>query len=371
MNASKLFTLIPATVLGIVIGVCTTPAFSVDGNPPGLFELDGDPQESSQPGDDWETLYASGDNDGGSPMVFTGIINDEPWDHDDDPGTGLMDTSVFTGGKTKDIHDFSNWLYKYGEPLDKGEITNAYAAAYLNPFDVCLDVGGNPVACTDPGSVGDPIHEENDLIIYFGLDRYANTGDAFAGFWFVQNVLELEPFVKNSAGFIDEDGDPAEHVAKTATTPGDLLVLVEYPQCSGCSPVVKVYEYDPNDADGDGNKDEENHSIDPLDLIYHPENALCDGLGGKLACAITNDEVDGEGNDIGAVPAPWPYTPKSGTPGEFPFETFYSGGINVTQLLGSTPCISSFLAETRASASESSILKDFALGSFDVCSMRS
>lgn len=365
MNASKLFTLLPATVLGIVLGVCITPAFSVDGDPPGLFELDGDPQGSSEPGDDWETLYLGG----GSAMVFTGIINDEPWDHDADPNTGLMDTSVFTGGQTKDINDFSAWLYKYGEPLDKGEITNAYAAAYLNPSDVCLDGGGLPIDCDDAEATQPPVHYENDLIIYFGLDRYANNGDAFAGFWFIQNVMGLEPFVKTSAGFIDEDGNPAAHVAKTGTTPGDLLVLVEYPQANETPPVVKVYEYDPNDADADGNKDEENHSIHPLDLIYHPDNAVCDGFGGKLACAITNDRIDGVGNDIGAVPAPWEYTPKSGSPGEFPYETFYSGGINVTQLLGSTPCISSFLAETRASASESATLKDFALGSFDVCSI--
>jgi hypothetical protein len=77
-----------------------------------------------------------------------------------------------------------------------------------------------------------------------------------------------------------------------------------------------------------------------------------------LACAITNemDEI-----------SPWSYTPKSGTPGIFPYESLFEGGINLTQLLGSTPCFSSFMAESRSSKRFTATLKDFVLGDFPVC----
>ena len=97
-------------------------------------------------------------------------------------------------------------------------------------------------------------------------------------------------------------------------------------------------------------------------MIYRSEDALCDGDGNKVACAITN---------ILDVPAPdWAYTPKGGVEGDdLPYETFYEGGINVTRLLsGANICISTFLAETRSSRSETAQLKDLVIGGFPVCS---
>ena len=151
------------------------------------------------------------------------------------------------------------------------------------------------------------------------------------------------------------------HVARTADLPGDVLVLVEYPQGSNEVPLIKVYQWDPDliadhgGADGDLNTDEKGRDIGPLEMIYNSaidstEPAECDGEGNKLACAITNHE-DGVSDVL------WEYTSKDGT-AYFPFETFYEGGINITQLLGGKNlCVSSFLAETRASRSEDAILK--------------
>jgi len=153
------------------------------------------------------------------------------------------------------------------------------------------------------------------------------------------------------------------HVAKTATTPGDVFVIVEYPQASGAVPIIKVYEWDPNDIDGDKNWDPD-ESVkqptkvsSPLDLLIRVADAECDLAGGKLACAISNLEQQPS--------PPWGYTPKSGT--GLPFESFFEGGINVTRLLGSTPCFASFLAETRSSSSQTAQLKDFVQDAFPVC----
>src|SRR3990167_8900821 len=103
----------------------------------GLFQLDGNPLDDNALGtlpDDWETLCdpVGGAGDGcnnagpgpgpnGSAVVFTGIKNDPP------------DTTIFTGGGSKDKSDITSWLHKNGSVSQKSDITNAYAAAYTVP----------------------------------------------------------------------------------------------------------------------------------------------------------------------------------------------------------------------------------------------
>jgi hypothetical protein len=62
--------------------------------------------------------------------------------------------------------------------------------------------------------------------------------------------------------------------------------------------------------------------------------------------------------------APWAFQPKSGSAGIFPPGTFFEGGANLTKLLPSLECFTSFLVETRSSQSVTATLKDFVLGSF-------
>ena len=348
MKCSTFLRLMPAILLGIVMGVFTTPVFAVDGTPPGLFELDGNPQDSNGAGlpDDWDWLYdncaSDGSCPGGVPFEFTGIIADP------------APVSIFTTGGSKDIYDISSWKHKDGAVPDKDDITNAFAAAYVNLTDVCYSSSGYDPECDDSGT--ELVHSANDQLIYFGFDRYDNSGDAFGGFWFLINDVDLDA---NTPGTFDNI-----HVAKTETTRGDILILVEYPQASGAIPVIKAYEWDP-DLTGPPNLDEDGKSIGPLEMIYNSKDALntalCDGTGDKLACAITNDEE---------VPTPlWDYTPKGGLLHDpLPHETFYSGGINLTKLLGGQNiCVSTFLAETRSSRSETAQLKDFVRGGFSLC----
>ncbi|MEX6500767.1 DUF7507 domain-containing protein [Pseudomonas zhanjiangensis] len=303
---------LPRCLLGaaLVAGITTTAGvFAVDGNPPGLFELDGNTVNSLAAGDDWDSLP------GGS-AAFTGILADK------------APLTIFTQGGSKDIRDVTEWRHTNGSVPDKDDITNAYAAGY-----------------TVQAGQATAVHKAGDLIIYFGLDRFANNGDAFAGFWFFQDNVGLGPDKK----FI------GKHVGRNGNQRGDLLVLVEYPQGANAQPEIKVYEWDPLDADND-------NVADNLDELYSSSNAKCDGTGNKLACAITN---------VGNLPGEpaWSYTPKNGYAG-IPFESFFEGGINVSALLGGdVPCFSSFLAETRSSRSETAQLKDFVLGDFDLCSI--
>ena len=261
------------------------PAFGVDDL--GLFELDANAvQDANAPPDDWEELQGGG----GSPVVFTGIIADPDQD------------TIFVGGR-KDIQDLDKWGWKNtGGFPDKDDITNAYAAAYI---------------------------EDSNLIAYFGADRFANKGDAFMGFWFFQDQVGLNP-----------DGSfSGKHKV------GDILLLVNFPQSANKSPEIEIIQWDPNNADVATN------------LRSVASGVVCTG-GGGLACAITNDS-DRD--------SPWAYVPKDGTPGIFPFESFFEGGINLTEILGETPCFGSFMAETRSSEKFTATLKDFVLGEFPVC----
>lgn len=342
MRINTLRNALPRCLLSaLLIGGITTTATvnAVDGigsNNLNLFELDGNTVDNpAGPPSDWDALHS-----GATPanmITFTGVLPDPA------PQT------IFWKGGSKDVNDVSQWWYKQGSVSDKSNITNAYAAAYTAPADVCVTSASNNtvVSCATAGSIA--LHEQGDLIVYFGMDRFANSGDTFGGFWFFQDP---------AVGIADVNGQgqfSGNHVAATATEPGDVLVLVEYPQASGATPVIKVYEWDPNQVRGP--------NIAPnLSLRFTASQAECnnaDGLG-KLACAKVN---------LVTLPnPPWDYTPKGGNDGsDMPTQTFFEGGINLTGILGSTPCISSFLAETRSSRSETASLEDFAFGGFDAC----
>ncbi|MHC4690457.1 MAG: hypothetical protein ACYS5F_12595, partial [Planctomycetota bacterium] len=184
----------------------------------------------------------------------------------------------------------------------------------------------------DTNAYGAAYYEDANLVTYFGADRFANNGDAYMGFWFFQDQITL-----------NDDGTFEGHHEVN-----DILVLVNYPQSAKESPEINVVKWDPAGADIAKN----------LKLLF--SGAVCTPVGGKqIACAITNDA---DAN------SPWPYIPKSGTDDVFPFESFFEGGINLTELLGGeTPCFTSFMAETRSSKRFTATLKDFVLSEFPVC----
>lgn len=272
------------------------------------FELDGDTADASGiAADDWNTLYGGG----GSALEFTGIVADP---------TG---ETIFTGGSTKDDLEILNpdgtgWLWSEGSVPDKDEITNAYAAAYM---------------------------DDGDLIIYFGADRYAVNGNANLGFWFLQN--EVSPVGLDDEG-VTGGGFSDSHEY------GDILVLSEFTN-GGTVPTIDVYKWV-------GTGGEINGTLTSL-FTGAGEPGPCDPDSPQDACAAVNP---------GAIQVPWPYQAKGG---KFAYQTvppggFFEGGINLTELIGEagvTPCISNFIAETRSSASVDAVLKDFAFGDFDLC----
>lgn len=264
------------------------------------FELDANAWNTSASGDDW-SLVVPADHSS------TDIVSSFVPDGENPP----VDTSYFTGGGSKDLNDVSAWAHTTGDVApDKNEITNAFAVAYRSQRD------------TGKTNVG-------DLLVYFGLDRYANNGDAQVGFWFFRNTVGMR-----------SDGTfSGRHRV------GDILVLSHFTQGGSVSD-VNVYAWV-----GSGGSD------GALDLKVVAKSCAV-AAADDPACAIVN---------TANTTAPWAYVPKAGSAGVFPQGSFYEGGVNVTRLVPGVTCFKSFMAETRSSQSVTAQLKDLVLGPFDTC----
>lgn len=274
---------------GVLVAFVGAPVSAV--HDIGVFQLEGDAIDGGA-GDDWSSVFdANPDNDSfvGDPAFVTDL--DSPTDT----------TYLHTGG-SKDIEDFSEWVRTTNdEAPDKDEILHAFAAPYIY---------------------------NDDLIIYFGADRFDASGDAAMGFWFTQQEIGVDGTEVTGAHEV-----------------GDVLILTDFTN-GGAVPFAKVYRW-VGDVPGG-----------PLDDITPSSDADCaTAPAGDLRCSIVNADTED---------APWAFLNKSeGTdfaPGEF-----FEGGINLSALFDAPSCFSTFIAETRTSTSLSARLKDVAMGDFSTC----
>src|SRR5262249_53489178 len=182
------------------------------------------------------------------------------------------------------------------------DITHAFAAAYTDPTN-------------------------GHLILYAGLDRFDDSGDATAGFWFFTNKIGENPSVTTNGGhpFTGQHAD------------GDILLVSDF-TIGGSTSTIKVFRWTGDDATGS--------------LV-----ALNNGnpINGNTFAVVNG----------GPISVPWSYTNKSGASQPAAGE-FLEEGVDLTAL-GLSGCFSSFLAETRSSQSPTATLSDFALGSFNLC----
>jgi uncharacterized repeat protein (TIGR01451 family)/fimbrial isopeptide formation D2 family protein len=268
----------------------------------GLFELEGNAIDEATAGDDWQ----NGTPGAADSLFIPGSVEaDGP------------DTTYFKGGGSKDHLDIPSWEWSSTDVApDKDELLDVFAAVYEDP---------------------------DGTIVYFGADKFDDSGDAQIGFWFFQDNISL-----------DADG-----TFNGTHTVGDVLVLSDFTN-GGSVDTICVYEWDP--ANGGETAIDNEAGCDLGDnLVLVAAGAECDvssGDGEFDVCAVVNAE-----DEI----APWAFENKDGDdffgPGQF-----FEGGINLDLLFGgSAPCFSSFLAETRSSQEVEAQLKDFALGSLDTC----
>src|SRR5262249_36415445 len=145
----------------------------------GAFQLDGNAQTSdlgtppSNGVDDWDRVChqvqhsdcsTTSDTTGATAVSFT---ND-----------GAQNATIFTTGGSKDPQDLDQWQWKdqLGGLPDKDNLQDSFAARYsLAPSATC------PVLA--PATTCE--------LLYFGSDRFDNSGDAQQGFWFFQKRVSL------------------------------------------------------------------------------------------------------------------------------------------------------------------------------------
>lgn len=313
-------------VLAVIVALAMTGVFTrvvKAVSESGVFELDGNAKQDTvlnPPNvvlpEDWQTTNAPfGAATGPSQAITrTGVIADFH-------GGSGPDATAFFNKQTKDTVDIpGNWTYKSTNVPDKDDISNAYAAAFNAP--------------------------NGDTIVTFGADRFsAGTGSAFLGFWFFQSDVHPGP-----GGLFT-----GQH------TNGDTLVLTNYVS-GGSLPQVQVLQWCAGCGD-----------VDPNLKQVFIGTEQCGADSGAPACVITDQNVatDVYWSYINKGPKTTVCDPSTNGTGKCSVEplAFFEGAVNLTQLYGAgnQPCIATYLAETRSSASLGADLKDFASGSFALC----
>ena len=293
-----------------------------------LFEMDGNAlYNNTKSLRDWEQVY--NDVTGGGNSAGTLV---KAWSTDDllDNGPSLQAT-IFTGGGSKDEIDINQWAWKDGAGglPDKDNLLHAFAARYTVPASATCP--SNPDGTVNPNVPCD--------ILFFGSDRFDNSGDAHQAFWFLQNKVELNE-TKLGGGF-GFDGVHRE---------GDLLVISNFSN-GGTTSTIIVYKWDTTVT---GN----------LRLLASSTTANCATSDGNAAfCGIVNPAV---GPPPSLTTSPWLFQDKSGNAG-FANGEFFEAGINLSRLGLANECFSTLVSETRASTSTNAVLKDFIVAQLGNC----
>ncbi|MCI0583338.1 MAG: DUF11 domain-containing protein, partial [Chloroflexi bacterium] len=292
-------------VLSILLqyGNLSNPGSTLAVHDDGIFELDGNALDQAAAGDDWE----NGQPGAADTLFIPGSVESDG-----------VDTTYFAQGGSKDHHDIDEWHYSATDVApDKDELIDVFAAAYD----------------TADGST-----------VYFGADKFDDSGDAQIGFWFFQGAVSLG----------------ANGLFNGVHTVGDVLVLSDFTN-GGSVDLICVYEWNPPGDDIAAGVPTTTGCDLGDNLTLAAAGAECDvsGPDGSFdVCAIVNPDV---------ADAPWQFVNKDGAT-DFGVGQFFEGGINLDELFGGdAPCFSGFLAETRSSQEVEAQLKDFALGNLNTC----
>lgn len=245
--------------------------------------------------------------------------------------------NVFLGTASKDTDDLSAWSWKVQKPQAKDDIAHAFAAAYTST-------------------------ENSHTYIVAGMDRYANNGDATAGFWFVQD----SNFALCTGNGTDTDGaNPACKANLTFVghhTDGDMLLVSDF-STGGSVSTINVFVW----------------SGGTLVLSQTRSPAPCNPVtDDSELCGLVNNAytqgTDRKGNAI-LVPANvstggWPFSDTKGNSTYLTGE-FLEVAIDLNAVFGSNvPCFSKFMGETRSSTSVNASLSDLTNPvSFPLCSL--
>ena len=258
-------------------------------------------------GPDWADLFDSG----GASLVGSSatFVSDEL-----SQGGGTDETHFAESNKNNDL--IATWNWSTGNEPPKDDLANVYTYA---TFDGA------------------------DLIVYTGLERLSNDGASHVDFQFYRDEIRLDkapPCGDDLTGGPD-DKQPCEFTGERQE--GDFVVTMDFTEGGEFGSVeIRVW-------DGDS------YEVVPAGSLA---GEGCNG--DDTVCAVNNgDLVDG---------GPWPNFDRLGdTVSELERNQFTEVGVNVSRLLGETPCVATFVVKTRSAPAFTSELKDFTLAPFNSC----
>ncbi len=335
----KRFWLVPVMVAALATVFWVTSAQAVHDT--GAFELDGNATKATS--HDWDQVCFQATSDSRCGTSTGATAKAASWTADilkggTDPFANNSNATIFTGGGSKDPQDINQWAWKDGAGglPDKDNLVHSFAARYsltaTNPANTTSTHCPNGT-----GGTGQPAFDSTLKceLLFFGSDRFDNSGDAQQGFWFFQNAIGLGTTALGG-------GTSFTGVHKN----GDLLIISDFSN-GGAVSTITIYKW--NSAVS-GN----------LQLLQTSNAANCLTASSSDAfCGLVN---------AGTITMPWPFLDKSGTTGNQALNgEFYEGGVNLSTLGLAGECFASVASETRSSTSTTATLKDFVLGNFGKC----
>ena len=286
----------------------------------------------TDPGPDWADLFnadgSNKDSDGDGSPDFIEVFGGHAAAFIPDPSAagGATDPTTFAGFGTSNKNNdpvsaadcaartppltgsgCDPWGWDAGNVPAKDDLTNVYAYEVIDPAN-------------------------GHLILYGGIERETPNGDSHVDLEFFQDPVSL---------------DDASNSFTGVRTVNDVIVSMDFLQGGGLGSVT-VRSWNGSEyvqvgvAGGEG----------------------CfgkSGGSGDVICAFNNsDDIDG---------GPWPnYDNHGALITILEPNAFTEMGVDLTELIGASPCLSTFMGKTRSSQSFTAELKDFAgPHNFDVC----
>jgi hypothetical protein len=338
----------------LISGMLVAGSVALASTPAGLFELDGNATTNhagSGLPDDWDRVCHEVLGTDCSTTDDTNGATAVSWTADTHGAIGPLaacsgtNCTIFTGGGSKDPQDINQWAWKdnVGGLPDKDNLLHSFAARYSIP--------SSP---TCPGAGGDTTGATTCEMLFFGNDRFDNSGDAQQGFWFFQNKIGLGTNAVGGGNGFTSSGAPEFH------RNGDLLLISDFSN-GGTTSTITVYKWDTTCLKGVNNPTPGQCGDANLRLLATSAAANCNPVNPAISgfCGIVNATT---------ITMPWSFVDKSGTPNNQALNgEFYEGGVNLSSLGLGGECFASVASETRSSTSTTAVLKDFVLGDFGQC----
>lgn len=287
---------------------------------------------ATDPGPDWADLFnADGtnkdsDNDGSPDFIEVFGGHAAAFIPDPSSAGGAADPTTFSGFGTSNKNNdpvstadcaarvppltgsgCDPWGWDSGNVPAKDDLTNVYAYEVINPAN-------------------------GHLILYGGIERETPNGDSHVDLEFFQDPVALDEDTNRFTGI---------------RTVNDVIVSMDFLQGGGLGSVT-VRKWDGDEYVQAG--------------VAGGEGCFsAAGGGGDTICAFNNGaDIDG---------GPWPnYDNHGDLITILESNAFTEMGVDLTELIGASPCLSTFMGKTRSSQSFTAELKDFAgPHNFDVC----